>query len=76
MKFYSMKDITVIIPYKEDRGYLQQAIDSVPEGCQLLLAKGNGTWPQNFNKVLPQATGLKTMSLLIVMNYIYSTAIG
>ena len=49
--------VTVIIPYKEDRGYLSEAIASVPKDCQLILAKGNGTWPQNFNKVLPQAKG-------------------
>jgi len=49
--------VTVIIPFKENRGYLEEAINSVPKDCQLILAKGNGTWPQNFNKVLPQATG-------------------
>jgi hypothetical protein len=49
--------VTVIIPYKEDRGWLQDAIDSVPKGVQLLLGQGNGNWPENFNKVLPQAEG-------------------
>lgn len=49
--------VTVIIPFKEDRGYLKEAINSVPQSCQLILAKGTGTWPQNFNKVLPDAKG-------------------
>lgn len=49
--------VTVIIPYKKNRGWLQDAIDSVPDNVQLILAQGNGTWPQNFNKALPRATG-------------------
>jgi hypothetical protein len=49
--------VTVIIPYKEDRGWLQQAIDSVPKKAQLILSKGDGNWPQNFNKALPQVKG-------------------
>lgn len=49
--------VTVIIPYKVDRGWLQDAIDSVPKGVQLLLGQGDGNWPANFNKVLPQAEG-------------------
>lgn len=48
---------TVIIPYKEDRGWLECAIDSVPADVQLLVSKGDGTWPENFNKALPQAKG-------------------
>lgn len=48
---------TVIIPYNKDRGWLQNAIDSVPKGVQLLLSKGDGNWPENFNKVLDQAEG-------------------
>lgn len=51
------KRVTVIIPYKEDRGWLKDAINSVPEGVQLILSKGDGNWPKNFNKSLPQATG-------------------
>jgi len=51
------KRVTVIIPYKEDRGWLQQAIDSIPKGVQILLSQGGGNWPENFNKALPQATG-------------------
>ena len=50
-------DVTVIIPFKEDRGWLDQAIDSVPIGCQLILAKGDGNKSQNFNKVLGQVRG-------------------
>ena len=49
--------VTVIIPYKEDRGWLQDAINSIPNGVQLLLGQGNGNWPANFNKMLPGAKG-------------------
>ena len=49
--------VTVIIPYNKDRGWLNDAIKSVPEGVQLILSKGDGGWPENFNKALPQATG-------------------
>ncbi len=55
--FQPKKKVTVIIPYKEDRGWLQQAIDSVPSDVQLILSKGKGNWPQNFNKVLDQVEG-------------------
>ena len=53
----SKKKVTVIIPYKTDRGWLKDAIKSVPEGVQLLVSQGEGNWPANFNKVLDQATG-------------------
>jgi cellulose synthase/poly-beta-1,6-N-acetylglucosamine synthase-like glycosyltransferase len=53
----SNKTVTVIIPYNRDRGWLKDAISSVPEGVQLLVSKGDGNWPENFNKVLSQATG-------------------
>ena len=49
--------VTVIIPYNKDRGWLKDAISSIPDGVQLLLSKGDGHWGQNFNKVLPQAEG-------------------
>ena len=49
--------VTVIIPYKKDRGWLKDAIKSVPENVQLLVSQGEGNWPQNFNKVLDQAEG-------------------
>lgn len=49
--------VTVIIPYKVDRGWLNEAIQSVPEGVQLILSQGEGNWPANFNKALHQATG-------------------
>ena len=49
--------VTVIIPYNKDRGWLKEAIDSVPKGVQLLLSKGRQNWPCNFNKVLDQAEG-------------------
>jgi len=50
-------NITVIIPYKEDRGWLKEAIASVPKDVQLIVSQGDGNWPQNFNKALPRATG-------------------
>jgi hypothetical protein len=49
--------VTVIIPYKTDRGWLQEAINSVPPDVQLLVSQGEGNWPQNFNKVLNQVEG-------------------
>jgi GT2 family glycosyltransferase len=49
--------ISVIIPYKVDRGWLMDAVNSIPKGVQLLLSKGEGNWPENFNKVFPKATG-------------------
>ena len=49
--------VSVIIPYNKDRGWLKAAICSVPKGVQLLISKGDGGWPENFNKVLSQATG-------------------
>ena len=49
--------VTVIIPYNKDRGWLQEAVNSVPKEVQLILSKGDGNWPENFNKVLNQATG-------------------
>jgi len=51
------KKVTVIIPYKTDRGWLKDAIASVPDDVQLLVSQGEGNWPQNFNKVLNQAEG-------------------
>ena len=51
------KKVTVIIPYKKNRGWLQDAINSVPSDVQLIISQGKGNWPQNFNKVLNQAEG-------------------
>lgn len=56
-KPYEEAKVTVIIPYKINRGWLDKAIESVPEGVQLLISQGEGNWPENFNKVLDQATG-------------------
>jgi hypothetical protein len=44
--------VAVIIPYKEDRGWLKDAIASVPKGVQLILSQGDGNWPENFNAAL------------------------
>jgi GT2 family glycosyltransferase len=52
-----MKKVTVIIPYKIDRGWLTEAIMSVPTCCQLIVSRGDGNWPQNFNKAIPKITG-------------------
>jgi len=49
--------VTVIIPYKVDRGWLGDAIASVPTDVQLLVSQGEGNWPSNFNKALPEAKG-------------------
>ena len=49
--------VSIIIPYKKDRGWLQEAIDSVPKYAQLIVSQGEGNWPANFNKGLQQATG-------------------
>jgi len=49
--------VTVIIPYKVDRGWLKEAIDSVPKNVQLLVSQGEGNWPANFNKVFHLAEG-------------------
>ncbi len=51
-------EVTVIIPYNKNRGWLKQAIDSVPkENVQLILSKGQDGWCENFNKALPLAVG-------------------
>lgn len=57
-----MKTLSVIIPYKVDRGWLKEAIYSVEQqetqhDIQLILAKGNGNWPTNFNAGLKEAKG-------------------
>lgn len=51
--------VTIIIPYKKNpkRIWLQDAINSVPADCQLLISEGPGMWAENFNKVLSQAKG-------------------
>lgn len=49
--------VSVIIPYKVDRGWLKEAVASVPPDAELILAQGEGNWPQNFNKALKKSTG-------------------
>lgn len=51
--------VTIIIPYKKNpnRPWLQDAINSVPLDCQLIVSEGPGMWAVQFNKVLPQVTG-------------------
>lgn len=53
----TVRPVTVIIPYNRDRGWLEYAVESVPEDVQLILSQGSGNWPENFNKVLNMATG-------------------
>jgi GT2 family glycosyltransferase len=57
VNFSTKPKVTVIIPYKVDRGWLKDAIASIPEWVQLLVSQGEGNWPANFNKVLNQVTG-------------------
>jgi len=56
-KYVDSPKVTVIIPYKVDRGWLKEAVASVPDYCQLLVSQGEGNWPENFNKALPMARG-------------------
>jgi hypothetical protein len=49
--------VTIIIPYKVDRGWLREAVSSVPQSCQLIVSQGEGNWPANFNKALPAVKG-------------------
>ena len=52
-----MGKVTVIIPYVKDRGWLKDAIDSVPSDVQLILSKGKGNVSVNLNRALRQAEG-------------------
>ncbi|KKM70714.1 hypothetical protein LCGC14_1437900 [marine sediment metagenome] len=53
--------ISVIVPYKEDRGHLKQCIDSINaqtyRDFELIESQSDGTLPQNFNWGLRQAKG-------------------
>jgi glycosyltransferase involved in cell wall biosynthesis len=53
--------ISVIVPYKEDRGYLHNCIDSIRgqsyTDYELLLCKSEGSLPVNFNSGLKRAKG-------------------
>lgn len=49
--------VSVIIPYKKDRGWLKQAIASVPRDCELILSQGEGNCQQNFNNGILKSTG-------------------
>lgn len=53
--------ISVIVPYKEDRGYLKRCIDSINAQTyldfELIEAHGPGTLPENFNDGLRRAKG-------------------
>lgn len=53
--------ISVIVPYKEDRGFLTQCIQSIEQQVykdfEIIEAHGPGTLPQNFNSGLKKARG-------------------
>jgi glycosyltransferase involved in cell wall biosynthesis len=53
--------VSVIVPYKEDRGFLKQCLDSIKaqtyKDFELIEAHGHGTLPQNFNWGLSRASG-------------------
>jgi len=53
--------ISVIVPYKEDRGWLGKCLDSIKnqtyKDFELIEAHGPGTLPENFNNGLRQAKG-------------------
>lgn len=55
-----MKNIhtTIIIPYKEDRGWLSQAVMSAESqlGCKVVHAHGPGNVCENLNKALREVT--------------------
>lgn len=51
--------VTVIIPFVEDRGYLQEAIDSVKNQtykCKLLLSQSNNSVGYNLNNAIEKCT--------------------
>ena len=55
------RKVTVIIPYKEDRGWLNQAIESVKsqsyKNIELLLCQGNALVGVNLNAGIAKANG-------------------
>ena len=49
--------VSVIIPYKEDRGYLKLAVASVPSYCELILSKSNWNVSTNINLGFERSKG-------------------
>ena len=54
--------VTIIIPYKEDRGYLENAINSVKKQTykgeiELIQSKSDGSVSYNLNRGIEKATG-------------------
>jgi glycosyltransferase involved in cell wall biosynthesis len=54
--------VSVIIPYKEDRGWLEEAIESIETQrfagtLELILSKSNGNVSYNLNQGIKKATG-------------------
>jgi len=56
-----MIDVSVIIPYNRDRGFLRDAVASAKASknvkMEVILAKGDQTLGKNFNQGLKKATG-------------------
>jgi len=82
-KIYLMRNqppkVSVVIPYLKDRGYLQQAIDSVHGQMyngeiELILSQSNNPVGVNVNRGLKEATG-KYIKFLADDDYLPPTAI-
>lgn len=58
----SLPKVTIIIPYKVDRGYLRRAIESVSEQTykgeiELILSQSEGSVSYNLNRGIEKSTG-------------------
>ena len=52
--------VSIIVPYKEDRGFLAQCIESIKAQtypCELILSQSENSVSYNFNRGLEKATG-------------------
>ena len=52
--------VSIIVPYKEDRGFLAQCIESIKAQtypCELILSQSDNSVSYNFNRGLEKATG-------------------
>ena len=54
---FNKPKVSVIIPYKDDRGWLDKAIESVPDWVELIVSQGDAEVSKNFNDGLRRATG-------------------
>lgn len=46
----SKRKVTVIIPFNRDRGWLNEAVNSVPAICELILSRSNNNRSYNINE--------------------------